>query len=169
MEIRRFAPAGAGWDAYLAHLERGDMARWVLDEDERPLPGMLFLGAVVAEEVVGDLALREQVVTAPATAWTDGQARPLADRDGAPLRETFVQTFFVDRAHRRCGVGRALQQAALDLTRARGCCQMRSWSSLDKPENYRLKLGLGFAMHPEVHEAWNGMKVSGVYFVKRVD
>ena len=46
---------------------------------------------------------------------------------------------------------------------------MRSWSSLDKPANYALKLSLGFAMHPSVHDAASGYQVSGVYFVKRVD
>jgi hypothetical protein len=46
---------------------------------------------------------------------------------------------------------------------------MRSWSSLDKPENYQLKLSLGFALHPSTHDAAAGYPVSGVYFVKRVD
>ena len=46
---------------------------------------------------------------------------------------------------------------------------MRSWSSLDRRENYALKLGMGFAMDPAVHEAAGGQRVSGVYFVKRVD
>jgi GNAT superfamily N-acetyltransferase len=42
------------------------------------------------------------------------------------LRETFVATFAVDAAYRRHGYGRALQTAALKMTRALGCYQMRS-------------------------------------------
>jgi GNAT superfamily N-acetyltransferase len=169
MEIREFEPGRDGWDAYVAHLRRAGDARWVLGDDGRPLAGVHCLGAVVDGNVVGDLAVREQVVTAPATKWSGGAPRPLEAADGTPLRETYVMSFAVAETHRRRGIGCALQTAALDLTRRRGCCQMRSWSSLDKPENYGLKLSMGFAMHPEVHEAWNGTEVSGVYFVKRVD
>ena len=78
-------------------------------------------------------------------------------------------TFGVEAPQRCRGLGRALQEAALEWTRERGCLQMRSWSSIDKPENYTLKLSLGFAMLPAVHDAASGYPVSGVYFVKRTD
>jgi len=169
METQRFDPQHELWEEYVAHLKRTENARWVLDEDQRPLADLLFLGAVADGRVVGNLALRRQVVTCPATEWCGGVPRPLLDADGEPVEEMFVQTFHVQAAHRRLGIGRSLQQAALEWTRIEGCCQMRSWSSLDRPENYRLKLCLGFAMHPEVHRAAAGHDVSGVYFVKRVD
>ena len=170
MEIQRIEPHGDRWDHYVAHLKRVDNACWVLEgDDERPLADVLFLGVVVGAEVVGDLALRKQVVSAPATEWSGGVARPLLGEDERPMEETFVMTFFVEEAHRRKGYGRALQEAALALTREAGCFQMRSWSSLDKPENHRLKLSLGFALHPEVHRAASGYDVTGAYFVKRVD
>ncbi len=43
---------------------------------------------------------------------------------------------------------------------------MCSWSSLAHPENYALKLGLGFAVFPTVFKTATGEKVKGVYFVK---
>ena len=104
----------------------------------------------------------------PATEWSGGEARSLTFGDGEPLYEMFVQTFAVEAAFRRRGHGRALQQAALALTAERGCHQMRSWSSLDKPEKYALKLALGFAVHPAISEAGNGQQISGVYFIKTV-
>lgn len=167
---RRFEPGGDGWAGYVEHLRRVDQARWVVDDEGRPLGGdLIFLGVVAGDRVVANLALKEQVVTAPATEWSGGVDTPLHASDGTDLRETFVQTFCVEEAHRRAGLGRALQEAALALTRERGCVQMRSWSSLDKPANYALKLSLGFAMLPAVHDAAAGYQVSGVYFVKRVD
>lgn len=169
MEILRLGPDQERWDAYVAHLRRVDMARWVVGEDGRPKEPSLFLGALVEGDVVGNLALRVQPVTLPATEWSGGEDRPLLDARGVPVRETFVQTFAVDEGHRRRGVGRALQEAALVWTREVGCLQMRSWSSLDKPANYALKLSMGFAMDPAVHAAASGFDVSGVYFVKRVD
>jgi GNAT superfamily N-acetyltransferase len=71
--------------------------------------------------------------------------------------------------HRRKGIGRALQEEALVITKELGCIQMRSWSSLDAMANYQLKLNLGFGFHPEIQETPSGLRVSGGYFVKRVD
>lgn len=145
------------------------MAQWVLDEANTPTEPFLFLAATDEEDVVGNLALRMQPVTLPATEWSGGVDKPLLDASGEPVTETFVQTFAVDETHRRRGIGRALQEAAVAWTRDVGCAQMRSWSSMDKPKNYALKLSMGFAMHPAVHDAAGGFQVSGVYFVKRVD
>lgn len=169
MDILHIDESHALWSAYVAHLRRVDQARWVVGEDDRPIAPFLFLAAVVDAECVGNLGLREQVIAIPATEWSGGVEKPLGNPAGTPLRETFVQTFFVEAPYRRRGVGRALQEAALCWTRERGCLQMRSWSSLDRPENYALKLAMGFAMHPATHDAAAGYRVSGVYFVKRVD
>ena len=169
MEIVRLDPDHERWADHVAHLRRVDMARWVVDDDGTPSGSFLFLGAVVDGDVVGNLTLRVQPVSMPATEWSGGEDRPLLDADDNPVHETFVQTFAVDQGHRRRGIGRALQAAALVWTRDAGALQMRSWSSLDKPENYALKLSMGFAMHPSTHDAHGGFQVSGVYFVKRVD
>ena len=144
------------------------MARWVLDDDAQPHPDHYFLAALADDRIVGNLTIRVQNLVVPGTAWSAGRDHTLTDPDGFPLRETFVATFAVDEAHRRRGYGRALQLAALDLTRDLGCYQLRSWSSLDKPANYALKLSLGFAIHPAIQEAHTGQQISGVYFVRTV-
>ena len=169
MTILRLDAAHEQWVPYVAHLRRVEQARWVLGDDDLPTEPFLFLAAVEGGEVVGNLALCVQMIAMPATEWSGGVEKPLVDGEGDPLRETFVQTFFVEAPHRRQGIGRALQEAAVAWTREAGCAQMRSWSSLDKPENYALKLSMGFAMQPSVHDSWGGYQVSGVYFVKRVD
>ena len=169
MEIQRIDPGHDPWDAYVAHLQRTDQARWVLDAAGRPAEPYLFLGAVVAGDVVGDLSLRVQPLLVPATEWSGGVERTLESHDGIPLTEAYVQTFHVDAAHRRRGIGRALQAAALTWAAEEGCLQLRSWSSLDRPANYALKLSMGFVLHPAIHDAAAGYPVSGVYFVKRVD
>lgn len=168
MQIESFTPEHPLWPACVAHLERLDMARWVISEDGQPVEGVYFLGAIEGDEVIGHLSIKVQQVVVPATAWSGGAETPLSGPDGAALCETFVQTFGVDESHRRQGYGRALQQAALALTRDLGAYQMRSWSSLDKPANYALKLNLGFAVHPAVYETASGLQISGVYFVKAV-
>ena len=169
MEILRVDPQHPLWARFAAHLHRVNQARMVLDDDDRPKEPFLCLVAVDGQEVVGSLGLREQGITIPPTEWSGGVEKPLLDAAGDPVRETFVMSFFVEAPYRRRGIGRALQEAAVAWTRERGCAQMRSWSSLDRPENYTLKLSMGFAMHPSVHDAAGGFQVSGVYFVKRVD
>ena len=46
---------------------------------------------------------------------------------------------------------------------------MRSWSSLDKPANYALKLALGFAVHPGYdYVARLDKWVPGAFFIKKL-
>ena len=104
---------------------------------------------------------------ASAAAWSGGE-RELTGPNAQPLRETYVQTRHMEAQYRQRGIGRSLQAAALDWTRERGCLPIRSGSSLDRPANYALKLSMGFALHPAIHDAAAGCPVSGVYFVKRV-
>jgi GNAT superfamily N-acetyltransferase len=156
MSITIFSPDHQLWPAYRAHLERVGMARWA-----QPAPDMFFLGVCQDETIIGHLSLRVQPIIIPGDQTIPGP-------DGEPLRETYVQTFAVEESYRRQGFGRALQLAALDLTKDLGCYQMRSWSSLDKSANYALKLDLGFAAHPAIFEAPNGEKIGGVYFVRAI-
>ncbi|MDJ0523559.1 MAG: GNAT family N-acetyltransferase [Planctomycetota bacterium] len=169
MDILRLDPDHERWPDLLRQLRHENMARWVVDDDGQPSGAFLFLGALVDGAIVGNLTLREQPIVVPGTTWAGDRERVLRGLDGETLRETYVQTFAVDETYQRRGIGRALQAEALVWTRDRGCVQMRSWSSLDRPENYALKLGMGFALDPAVHEAAEGLRVSGVYFVKRVD
>lgn len=152
MMIQHFTPDLADWPALVAHLQRTGDARWVLDAQGEPFDCVFYLGVVDRREVVGSITIKLQPMLIPATEWSGGAETPVCGPDGRELHETFVQTFSVEPAHRRLGA-----------------YQMRSWSSLDRPENYALKLRLGFAVYPAIFVAGNGQEISGVYFVKTVE
>lgn len=166
MQITRFPFPNPHWSSLVAHLEAQNMKRWVLDDSGHPLRDVYFIVAIDEDAVVGHIAVKSQPIIIPAT--DGGQDTAVTDSTGAPLHETFVQTFAVEPRYRRQGCGRALQVAALDLTAQLNCYQMRSWSSVDKDANYTLKLSLGFAFHPAIDETPTGLKVRGGYFVKTV-
>lgn len=169
MEIVQLKPESAEWPLLVAYLKSGNDARWVLDDEDQPKEdSLIFLVGSADGEVMASLTLIRQEITIPETEWSTDMDRTLRDQAGQPLYETFVQTFRVDEAHRRKGIGRALQIAALRVTEEAGCIQMRSWSSLNASANYALKLSLGFGFHPEVQQTASGLRVSGGYFVKRV-
>lgn len=167
MSIEAFTPAHPRWPAYVDHLTRTHMERWTLDADGMPLPNLHYLGAISNEGVVGSLTLLVQDILLPAGA-AQQQPPVLTGPDGMALRETFVQTYVVEPNYRRHGFGRALQIAAIKLTRQWGCYQMRSWSSADKNMNYALKLELGFAALPAIQTSTDGEPISGVHFIKTV-
>lgn len=168
MQIETFTTTHRLWPAYLAHLEQHQMRRWVINDQGQPNHDTYFLGCAAGEVVVGHLSLKRQPIVIPATAWNNNQEHPLLDATNAPRCEAFVQTFAVDEAQRRQGIGTALQRAGLALARELGCYQMRSWSSLDKLANYALKLKLGFAVHPAIFETGSGQRISGAYFIRPV-
>ncbi|MFN2146554.1 MAG: GNAT family N-acetyltransferase [Anaerolineales bacterium] len=169
MKIHQLTPASPEWALFTAHLKAVNDAEWVLDEDDLPKQeNLFFFAAIVDRNVVGSISVIRQEITIPETEWAADRDRTLRDPEGNPYYEILVHTFRVEKAHRRKGYGRALQEAALNLARETGCIQMRSWSSLDKQANYALKLSLGFGFHPEVQQTASGLRVSGGYFVKRV-
>lgn len=165
--IQEYTTQHPQWQAYLDHLQRVDVLRHALDE-EQPKQNTYYLGIWQEERIVGHISIQLQPIVAPATPWSENQDIPILDSSGQVLKETFVQTFAVEGRHQRRGYGRALQQAALDKTRALGGYQMRSWSSTDRPANYALKVAMGFAVHPAVYRLPSGREISGVYFVMRV-
>jgi GNAT superfamily N-acetyltransferase len=165
--VETFSPEHPLWKNYLSHLEEVDMLRWIVDAAGRPPPDFHFLGAIHGNNVVGNISLKVQEIQMPATAWSEGRDHTLKGPAGI-MSETFVQTFAVAPRYRRQGFGHALQEAALELTQQLGCYQMRSWSSLDKPGNYALKIGLNFVAHPAIQKTSSGLCVSGVYFIKKV-
>ena len=66
---------------------------------------------------------------------------------GTTLTEAHIVAFGVQEAYRRRGIGRALQEHALNRAKALGCYQLRSISY--GRENDRLKLAMGFAVIPD--------------------
>ncbi len=86
---------------------------------------------------------------------------PPVQRDGQTLREAKVLAFAVEEAHRRHGVGRALQERLIDEAKALGLFQIRSHSSGDNAANHQLKLAMGYGAHPIIR----GDDTSGAYFI----
>jgi GNAT superfamily N-acetyltransferase len=167
--VERVEPGDSLWPELFAHLDRVEQRRHAFAEDGTLRPDSHFLAVVLDDHVVGNIGLNMQELVVPATSTSAGYDLTLRDPGGAPLRELYVQSFAVEPEHRRRGYGRALQLAALDLARELGCYQMRSWSSVDRPENYALKLSLGFAAHPATHRsATTGLEYSGVYFIRKL-
>lgn len=81
--------------------------------------------------------------------------------DGSVLSEAKVLAFGVAPAYRRQGVGRVLQEQTLQHAARLGCYQLRSHSSGQNDANHRLKLAMGFAVHPIIR----GEDRGGVYFI----
>lgn len=141
----------------------------MLDEQGQPLSEQLiYLGIEQRKAVVASLTLKLQPLVIPDSEWAAEMEKTTRNADGVPLSETYVKTFFVDQEFRRRRLGEKLQLAGLAVTRELGASQMRSWSSLDQPANYQLKLKLGFAAQPAIVQTDSGLQVSGIYFIKPV-
>jgi GNAT superfamily N-acetyltransferase len=83
--------------------------------------------------------------------WEIGQHdrdHPPIKRNGEVLMEAKIIAFGVREAYRRRGIGRTLQTHTLRCAKKLGCYQVRSVSDHDHPENYQLKLSMGFAVEP---------------------
>ena len=80
---------------------------------------------------------------------------------GWGLLTTINGRAWVAHSWMNCCIGRALQEAALRLSKELGCYQLRSHSSGDKTANHQLKLAMGFALHRIVR----GEDRLGGYFI----
>jgi GNAT superfamily N-acetyltransferase len=101
-----------------------------------------FVAASQGGQVVGFLMF---------VVWEIGphdRRHPVVERHGEPLTEAKIIAFGVKPAHRRQGIGRALQEHVLHQARALGCYQVRSVSSASRQANHQLKLSMGFAVEP---------------------
>jgi GNAT superfamily N-acetyltransferase len=77
------------------------------------------------------------------------------------LTEAKILAFGVLPEFRGRGIGRMLQEAAIARASEVGCYQVRSHSSGTNAVNHRLKLSLGFGVHPIIR----GADTTGVYFI----
>ncbi|MEM7737328.1 MAG: GNAT family N-acetyltransferase [Deinococcota bacterium] len=73
---------------------------------------------------------------------------PPIQHQGKPLTEAKIIAFGVQKAHRRQGIGRRLQEEVLRRAKDLGCFQVRSVSESRYAENHQLKLSMGFAAVP---------------------
>ncbi|HUT97838.1 MAG TPA: GNAT family N-acetyltransferase [bacterium] len=167
--IRPITPDRPGDEELRAHLAKTGQER---DFPDLRGEGVFAFGAFDGAKLVGDISVKVQPVAVPPgipVPVLELPQKTFSEAAGRDLLEGFVQSFAVEEAHRRRGLGRRLQLAALGECRRRGFYQMRSWSSLDKPANYALKLALGFAVHPgHDYVARLGKWVPGAFFVKKL-
>jgi GNAT superfamily N-acetyltransferase len=101
----------------------------------------VLLGAFVGDTAAGFLLLLLQVIGRE-------ERRPPIERAGLALTEGYVNAFGVLPEFRRSGIGERLQEAAIEISEARGCYQVRSRSPVSAVENYALKLKMGYVAHP---------------------
>lgn len=90
-----------------------------------------------------------------------GSDCPPVQLDGQTLHEAKVLAFAVREAHRRRGIGRALQERLIVEAKALGLFQIRSHSGGNNVANHQLKLAMGYGVHPIVR----GDDTRGAYFI----
>ena len=154
MRIEQIGDRSEARTQVLALAEELDQRRYVERVYEH-CDQTLLLGAFEDDACVGFLLLLIQVIGRDA-------GRPPILHNEAPLREGYVEAFAVRPEYRRRGIGQRLQEHAIELSRARGCYQMRSRSPLTSRENYALKLKMGYTIHPS-HEN------DSYFFSKRIE
>ena len=151
--IEPLTPEHLRWHELLACVETEGQRRWLEFALEHHLSSHV-LAAFKEGVVAGFLRFVVQPI-GPAD-----YCPPLM-LDGEILTEAKILAFGVSGQFRRQGIGILLQIAAIDHARARGCYQVRSWSTLDHIANHHLKLRLGFSAHPEQRD--NGQQ--GYYYL----
>lgn len=134
------------WPEFLSCLREAapEQASFVTGDYARRL-ACVCLVAFEEERIVGFLRFGVQSVGAE-------EGRPELG-----ITEAKIHAFAVRAEARRQGVGTALQRAAIDAARSRGCHQLASHSSYANPENLRVKLALGFCAAPD--DVGNGIRL----------
>ena len=141
------------WDELVQLVDREHQAQWVAASFAWHRSTHLLV-ALRDRQVVGFLRFVTQDIGA------DDDHDPVI-LDGTVLTEAKVLAFGVTLAYRRQGIGRALQEAAVQHAKALACYQVRSHSAGSYDANHRLKLRMGFGVQPVVR----GHDSGGVYFV----
>ena len=88
----------------------------------------------------------------------EDEERPPIVFKGETLVEGKVISFGVVPEARNQGIGRALQERAVELAREKGCYQLRSRSWYHSQANFHLKISMGSGIQPS-------LKDDSVYFV----
>ncbi|MEZ4726791.1 MAG: GNAT family N-acetyltransferase [Caldilineaceae bacterium] len=141
------------WSHLLSVIEQAGQHNWVNARYPWHRTSHLLV-ATQGSTIVGFLRLVTQAIGAD-------EELPPTLLDGEGLIEGKVMAFGVGEAHRRQGIGRALQEAALGLAQRLGCYQLRSHSSGSNPANHQLKLSMGFAIQRIIR----GEDRQGAYFI----
>ena len=153
IRIEAWDPAHPRWAYLLALIVELGQTDWVaFTADFHQSTHTLV--ALDAEQIAGFLRYVVQAIGPDAGC-------PPVELDGRPLREAKILAFGVEPARQRQGIGRALQVRCIEEAQERGCYQVRSHSGGDHPANHRLKLALGFGVHPIVR----GEDTRGAYYI----
>ena len=88
----------------------------------------------------------------------EDEERPPIVFKGETLVEGKVITFGVVPEYRNQGIGRALQERAIEIAREKGCYQLRSRSWYQSRANFHLKISMGSGIQPSLQD-------DSVYFV----
>lgn len=150
--IREVTTQTDDYTALVAVAEQLNQARYI-PARETYAEQSILLGAFAHNQCIGFLRFLIQII------GRDQQRPPILDVTGQPLREGYVEAFGILPAYRRHGIGQALQEHAIAYCRNQRCYQIRSRSPVSSVENYRLKLKMGYAIHPS-HEN------DSYYFIK---
>ena len=152
-QLEQWQPTHARWAELVALTQLVGEARWLTVKFEWHQSSHVLV-ALVNDTVAGYLRFVVQPIGADAGC-------ELVQWRGAVLNEAKVLGFGVLPQFRRLGIGRNLQQHAIQTATKLGCYQLRSHSSGKNIANHQLKLSMGFAVHPVER---NGDK-RGAYFI----
>jgi len=110
-----------------------------------------ILVAMLDEQLVGVLRFVTQRLG-------EDEERPPIVFKGETLIEGKVISFGVMPEYRNQGIGRALQEKAIELAREKGCYQLRSRSWYRSKANFHLKMSMGSGVQPSLQD-------DSVYFI----
>lgn len=155
-------------DEFMNHLiNTGHKESTILEVEEMLKSGCyLIICGFLNEKIVAHISLKIQLIRIPILAPS---AKIPSDFVFMEEKEIFVYTFAVEKLLRNKGIGTRLQKEAIKTGIENRYYQMRSWSSLDKKQNYRIKHKLGFCIVP----GWTYVErlnewFEGVYFIKKL-
>jgi GNAT superfamily N-acetyltransferase len=139
------------WSQCMHIVELLGQTAWIRAQADR-FRSSQVLAAFVEGEPVGFLRFVVQRL------GEDEERPPIHFKDQA-LTEAKIIAFGVVPDYRNQGIGRALQQAAMQRAKTLGCYQVRSRSDYANAANFHLKIALGFGIQPSLEN-------DSVYFVK---
>lgn len=153
IEIEEWHPAHPLWDRLMEVVIEQGQHDWVTFTADWHQSSHLLV-AHQGQEILGFLRFVVQEIGPESDC-------PPVQSNGENLREAKVLAFAVREAYRRRGIGRALQEHLIEDAKSSGVFQIRSHSSGDQKANHRLKLALGYGVHPIIRDGDR----QGVYFI----